>query len=184
MATRTGRNYTPHRLCRAASAMCASTRSVNVPHPKHCSPKGTFYLPFSPRRNTHHAPNPTSKESGGPIECSPKSKSAEAAWDAIGFQEVHLIIFFELQFLNKIMTVSLSSISLRSELRANSDEELSYELELHLPQVYRYRLARFADCLLMIKVWRFYVFPPCKVHGWQRARISWPGCKDRLPHWP
>ena len=48
------------------------------------------------------------------------------------------------------MAVSLSSISLRLELQAKSDEELICELELYLSEVDRYRFARFADCFLMI----------------------------------
>ena len=51
------------------------------------------------------------------------------------------------QCLNKIMAVSLSSISLRSELQASSDEELSCELELFHSEVDRYRFGRFANCL-------------------------------------
>ena len=130
-------------------------------------------------------PTPTTRGSGT-IECWPKNKSAQPVRDARGLQEGHAITFFDLQCLNKIKAVSLSSISLRSELQADSYEELSCELELYLSEVRSRQMMQVCEiCRLLVDdmTWRVYAFPPCKAHRWQCASISRPGCKDRLPHW-
>ena len=97
--------------------------------------------------------------------CNSKNMIKCTSWKPIASQTRSALLLLGEHSVGPSFSLSFLSISLRSELRANSDEELSCELELHFPQVYRYRLARFAGCLLMINVWRFFpAFPPCSLY--------------------
>ena len=82
-----------------------------------------------------------------------------------------------------LKTVSLSSISLRSELQASS--WWGAELWAWVTSFRNRHIQVWQICRLFVDdmIWRVYAFLSCKLRKWQCAGISLPGCKDRLPHW-
>ena len=74
----------------------------------------------------------------------------------------------------KDMAVLLPSILLRSELRANSNEELGCELELYPSEVDRYRCARFCKLLVDDMTWRVYTFLLCTGYAARMQRSTSP----------
>ena len=154
VAGRSSRNYalpTHPTSIRLASTMCASTRYVNLPNPRTPTPPRDVLSCFRVARGGIHAMlqiSPTPTTGVGSKECWPKNKRPHCLRCK---RTPHAITFFEIRSLNKKIAMLLSSISLRSELQASSDEELSCEFELNLSAVDRYRFGRFADCLIWLE---------------------------------